>query len=195
MPGGPVPWLLAVRAEEEMRTPPTPFILSLGSNLGDRRAHLQQGLRFLAQRVTIEAVSRLVESAACGPVTVQPEFLNLVVRGSSSTDAPGLLRVARGAEAAAGRTRVVPGGPRTLDVDLIFFGDLRMESASLRLPHPRWAERPFVHRLLPEVAGDLVDPETGILLRELPGVDPLDDEVKLVSPLRSGKPSQGSDYQ
>lgn len=161
----------------------TTFILALGSNLGDRRAHLVIGLEFLARHLTIEAMSKVVDSPAWGPVHLQPDFLNLVLRGSTDRDALGLLGVAQEAEAAAGRVRVVRQGPRTLDVDLIFFGTLRIQSERLRLPHPHWAERPFVCRLIPEVAGDMVDPDSGCSLRELSWDDPLPGGMRVVAPL------------
>jgi 2-amino-4-hydroxy-6-hydroxymethyldihydropteridine diphosphokinase len=133
----------------------------------------------------------VLETAPWGPVTSQPDFLNLVARGSSGGQASDLLRLAHEAEAAACRARTVRGGPRTLDVDLIFFGDLQIHSPSLQLPHPHWEERPFVHQLIPEVAGDMVDPETGRLLRELAGVDPLAKNMRLVAPVPWMKASQG----
>ncbi len=163
----------------------TPFVLALGSNLGDRRAYLAGGLEFLGQYVAIEAVSRVVESPAWGPVQPQPKFLNVVVRGSTKGDAFDLLRLAHRAEAKAGRIRSVPQGPRTLDVDLIFFGSLQIRSPELRLPHPKWAERPFVSRLIPEVAGDMFDPESGSPLKDLSWQDALPDGMRVVSPLSS----------
>ena len=162
------------------------FILALGSNLGDRRAHLAEGLEFLARAITVDSVSRLVESTAWGPLASQPDFLNLVMRGRTDTDVHGLLRLAQDAETNAGRVRTVPKGPRTLDVDLIFYGALRVRSPVLSLPHPHWAERPFVSRLIPEVAGAMVDPDTGRELRELSWEEPLPDGLRFVSPpLRS----------
>jgi len=189
-----VPRFLALKVEGELGGAFRPFILSLGSNLGDRSAHLRRGLEFLASRVRIDAVSRVVETAPWGDVTSQPDFLNLVARGSSGGQASDLLRLAHEAEAAAGRARTVPGGPRSLDVDLIFFGDLQIHSPSLQLPHPHWAKRPFVHRLIPEVAGDMVDPETGKALRELPGLDPLAQDMRLVAPVPWMNASQGSPF-
>ena len=165
--------------------PSTPFILSLGSNMGDRRRHLSSGLEFLARHVSIEAVSRVVDSAAWGQVPPQPDFLNLVFRGSTRRDAEGLLDVAQQAEAASGRVRTVRRGPRTLDVDLIFFGAEQIESPRLRIPHPHWSERPFVCRLIPEVAGNMVDPRSGDPLRELSWNEPFPPEMRVVRSLVS----------
>jgi 2-amino-4-hydroxy-6-hydroxymethyldihydropteridine diphosphokinase len=137
------------------------FILALGSNLGDRRANLQLGLRELAGEVTIDAVSRIIESEPWGPVGDQGPYLNLVLRGHGARSPRELLAIAQAAETAAGRVRGVRYGPRTLDVDIIFMGDLVMDSPQLTIPHPEWAKRAFVRDLLPEVAGDMVDPRSG----------------------------------
>ena len=158
----------------------TPFILSLGSNMGDRLAHLERGIRALARAVSIEAVSSVVESPVWAPAPPQPDFLNLVLRGRTDRDARGLLELARSAERSAGRVRSVRRGPRTLDVDIIFFGSEMIDSPELTVPHPRWSERPFVFHLVPEVAGEMVEPGTGKRLRDLlptgpipPGIAPV----------------------
>lgn len=158
----------------------TPFILALGSNVGDRVAHLRGGLDLLRRHVTIEAVSRVIESAPLGPVP-QGDFLNLVLRGSTHLTATDLLRVAQEAEAEEGRVREVKWGPRTLDVDLIFFGDLQVRSQQLEIPHPDWAERPFVYELIPEVAGSMVDPRSGRPLAALETSDPLPEGMRVIS--------------
>ncbi len=158
----------------------TPFILSLGSNMGDRLAHLEGGIRHLARAVSVEAVSIVVESPVWPPAPPQPDFLNLVLRGRTDRDARGLLELARSAERSAGRVRSVRRGPRTLDVDIIFFGSEVIDSPELRVPHPRWSERPFVFHLVPEVAGEMREPGTGERLRDLlptgpipPGITPV----------------------
>ncbi len=164
--------------------PMTPFILSLGSNLGDRRAHLENGLDFLSRYVRVDAVSRVVESPAWGPGSPQPDFLNLALRGSTARDAFTLLGLAHAAESAERRIRTEPKGPRTLDVDLIFFGMLQIRSARLWLPHRHWADRPFVCRLIPEIAGDMIDPETGASLRDLSWDEPPPEDMRVVAPIR-----------
>jgi 2-amino-4-hydroxy-6-hydroxymethyldihydropteridine diphosphokinase len=146
-----------------------PFVLALGSNLGDRRENLARGLRFLGERLQIEAVSRTMESPPWGPVP-QGAFLNLALRGTGADNPFALLDIAQAAEEDAGRRRDVRYGPRTLDVDLIFFGDLMLDHPDLTLPHPRWEERPFVRNLLPEIGGEMVNPVTGRRLVDVPGV-------------------------
>jgi len=159
--------------------PGAPFILSLGSNLGDRSAHLGRGIDFLKSHVEVEALSQVVESVPWGPVA-QPEFLNLVLRGRTEGSPAALLHMAQEAEANEGRDRGGPRwGPRTLDVDLVFFGEMRLRSVRLVIPHPRWKERGFVRWLIPEVAGEMVDPASGRRLADLEagpcpeGVQPL----------------------
>jgi 2-amino-4-hydroxy-6-hydroxymethyldihydropteridine diphosphokinase len=146
-----------------------PFLLSLGSNLGDRSEHLRNGIDFLKEHMDVERVSQVVESAPWGPVP-QPDFLNVVVRGRTERSPAWLLRMAQASEANEGRDRGGPRwGPRTLDVDLIFIGEMRLRSVRLVLPHPHWKERGFVRWLISEVAGEMVDPASGRSLSEFGG--------------------------
>lgn len=162
-------------------------ILSLGSNLGDRRGHLTLAIQRLAGTpvLAVESISRVVESEPWGPVA-QGRFLNVVLGCRSATGAMELLRLVQGIETDGGRERVVRYGPRTLDIDIIFFGDLVLESSALTLPHPFWRERPFVHDLLGDLPPGtmrefLIHPGVAEALRaerqlspELTVVDPLD---------------------
>lgn len=127
-------------------------VLSIGSNLGDRRAHLQRAVD--AMRPWLRAVSPVYETAPWGPVE-QDDFLNAVLLVADDDAAPRdwLIR-AQAAEQAAGRTRKVRWGPRTLDVDVIAVDDVRSDDPELTLPHPRAAQRAFV--LVPWLA---VDPD------------------------------------
>ncbi|MEX2530217.1 MAG: 2-amino-4-hydroxy-6-hydroxymethyldihydropteridine diphosphokinase [Gemmatimonadota bacterium] len=157
-------------------------ILALGSNLGDRRAHMERGLDFLSREVRIVAVSRLVESAPYGPVR-QPDFLNLVARGETSLAPLELLDVTERAEAHCGRERTIPMGPRTLDVDIVFHGAARMAHPRLTLPHPRWQDRPFVSDLAADVGEGLVDPVSGRVLRPPGPLGSLHADLREVPPL------------
>lgn len=125
-------------------------VLSLGANLGDRLAALQGAVDSV--RPWLVAVSPVYETAPWGPVP-QGAYLNAVV----IVDDPGAtarewLTRARAAEQAAGRTREVRWGARTLDVDVIVVDDLVSDDPELTLPHPRAAERAFV--LIPWLAAD-----------------------------------------
>ena len=97
----------------------------------------------------------------------QPRYLNGVVIGETSLSARELLQRLLAIEHEAGRTRVGVMAPRTLDLDLILFGDARIEEPGLTVPHPRFRERLFVLEPLAEVAPDWIDPATGSRMNEL----------------------------
>lgn len=145
---------------------PVAVILALGSNLGDRRAHLLRGLAALARDLMIRATSRVVESDPWGPVE-QGDFLNLVVRAETTLPPLHLLELLQRVERAEGRKPSVPMGPRTLDVDLVFYGREIILRPELQVPHPHWRKRPFVAELLVDVVGDMVDPHSGRPIREM----------------------------
>ena len=157
-------------------------VLSIGSNLGDRLAHLQGAVDSL--RPWVRAVSPVYETAPWGPIE-QDDYLNAVVIVDDPDAAPGdWLARAHAAEQGAGRTRDVRWGPRTLDVDVVSVDDVVSDDPQLTLPHPRAAERAFV--LVPWLA---VDPDAALagrpvreLLPGLAGVaggsDLADDDVR-----------------
>jgi len=117
-------------------------VLSIGSNLGDRLAHLQSVLDGLGQAVV--TASPVYQTAPWGGVE-QDDYLNAVVVVSDpAADAPDWLQRARALEAAAGRTREVRWGPRTLDVDIVDVDGIVSTGPELTLPHPRAHERAFV---------------------------------------------------
>lgn len=161
-----------------------PVILALGSNVGDRRAHLSRGLELLGRHLQVRSVSRVVESEPWGPVR-QRKFLNLVLRAETTRSPEELLDLLQRIERKAGRRREVHMGPRTLDVDIIFYGQERIRAARLQVPHPHWRDRPFVADLLIDVVGDMVDPVSGRSLRELVPRGPLSPELRVVEDLES----------
>ena len=117
-------------------------VLSIGSNLGDRRAAVQGAVD--AFRPWLLAVSPVYETAPWGPVP-QDDFLNAVLVAADAQAAPAdWLERAQAAERAGGRTRDVRWGPRTLDVDVIAVDDVVSADPTLTLPHPHAAERAFV---------------------------------------------------
>ncbi len=137
--------------------------LGLGSNLGDRMSYLATGLRLLGEVLRIVDVSPVVESEAEGvpPAENHPDFLNAVVRGRTRLAPIELLEACHGMEERAGRVRHRSGAPRTLDIDLLFYGQRVMRTNVLEVPHPRWKERGFVLRPLLELAPEWRDPESG----------------------------------
>jgi len=99
--------------------------------------------------------------------SAQPRYLNGVVVGETELSARELLDRLLAIEAAAGRTRPGPMAPRTLDLDLILFGDKKIEEPGLLVPHPRFRERLFVLEPLAEVAPEWIDPATGSRITDL----------------------------
>lgn len=139
--------------------PLVPAVVALGANLGDRRATLERARQALAERVLTAglAVSDLVETDPVGGPE-QPDFLNAVAVGLTRLSPTALLRTLHEIEAESGRVREIRWGPRTLDLDLIQYGDpatgtdVLSSSERLTLPHPRAHERGFV--LVPWLQAD-----------------------------------------
>lgn len=131
--------------------------LGLGSNLGDRLAHLQGAVCGLGRRAgTVVAVSPVYETVPVGGPQ-QPDYLNAVVVLETELDARGLLGIAQDLEREAGRDRGGERwGPRPLDVDVLLVGDERHSEPDLVVPHPRMHQRAFVLAPLADVAPDVV---------------------------------------
>ena len=135
--------------------------IALGANLGDRHAALQQALQALRAMAGSGALrsSRFYRSA---PVDAGgPDYLNAVAQLTTPLTAPDLLRALQALENAAGRQRPYRNAPRTLDLDLLLYGDARIDSAQLSVPHPRMWERAFVLVPLAELAPQCV-PEAAL---------------------------------
>jgi 2-amino-4-hydroxy-6-hydroxymethyldihydropteridine diphosphokinase len=138
-----------------MRAPVTAFV-GLGANLGDPLRALQEALAGLGRLPSTRLVrsSRVYRSA---PVDAGgPDFMNAVAELETGLGAPELLSQLQRLEQAAGRQRPYRNAPRTLDLDLLLYGDARIESAALTVPHPRMRERAFVLLPLRELAPHLV---------------------------------------
>ena len=131
----------------------------LGSNLGDRAAHLQFAVDGLAaQAGQVMAISPVYETEPVGGPP-QPDFLNAVVAIETELSPRELLRLAKSLEEAAGREPPAPGqrwGPRPLDIDVLMVGDERVDEPDLVVPHPRIHQRTFVLAPLADVAPELV---------------------------------------
>ena len=128
-------------------------IVALGTNLGDRVAYLKLAVEELGN--SLIGQSQVFETAPVGGPENQGAYLNMVVAIETSLDPFAMLRRCQRIESLALRQRVVHWGPRTLDVDLLFFGDITIASPELTIPHPRYAERRFVLTPLAEVAPEL----------------------------------------
>lgn len=142
-------------------------LLSLGSNLGDRESNIDFCLRLLKAhpRVRVELVSEPFYNPPVGPP--QPDYLNATVLLETDLNPHELLEYCSHIERVAGRVRGMQWGPRTLDVDLVLYDDVVVQSEELALPHPRFREREFVLRPAAAIAPEMVDPVTGKTIAQL----------------------------
>ncbi len=140
--------------------------LGIGSNLGDRQANIEKALKLLGERLQIELVSSIYETEPVGYVE-QPVFLNAVCRGQTELGPLQLLSLVKGIEASLGRVSSFPNAPRTIDLDIIFYGNMIMQTPELTIPHPRLEERAFVLIPLLEIAPDLSHPVSGESIKDL----------------------------
>ncbi len=140
--------------------------LGLGSNLGDRNRMLQSALDELsAADLQIARVSPVYETEPRDNRD-QPWFLNLVAEASTTLFPMQLLARISKIERKLGRKRLIPKGPRTIDIDIIFYGRAIIKTSTLEIPHPRYAERRFVLQPMADLAPDLRDPITHKTVRE-----------------------------
>ncbi len=138
-------------------TPESIVYLALGSNLGDRRAHIAVAVARLAPDVVVERVSSLYETEPAY-VLDQPRFLNAALRGRTALEPSALLALLKRIERELGRVASVRFGPRVIDMDILVYGHRSIATEALTIPHPRMAERPFVLVPLAEIAPDLTPP-------------------------------------
>ena len=140
--------------------------IALGSNVGDRRATLNSALEALRPWVRNLRASSFHDTPYVG-TDVQPSVLNGVVIGVTALEPQTLLERLLAIEQDFGRTRPYGGAPRTLDLDLILYGNSVIDEPGLVVPHPRFRERRFVLEPLAEIAPDRVDPVSGRTMAEL----------------------------
>lgn len=145
----------------------TPTAIALGSNLGESLAILQDALKLLSQTpaITLQHCSSWYQTAPVGPP--QPDFINGCALLQVQLTPPELLEILLEIEAKFGRIRKERNGPRTLDLDLLLFDDLILDSPRLQIPHPRMLERAFVLVPLAEIAPNWVEPVSGIAIAQL----------------------------
>lgn len=141
-------------------------LLGLGANVGEPLHQLARAVEAIAKAMRIEAVSSVYRSEPVG-FAEQPDFYNVVVRGTTGLTPRELLRAAQAVEDALGRRRTFANAPRTIDVDLLAYGDTVMRTEALTLPHPRLHLRGFVLHPLTEVAPQWVHPVLRRTAREL----------------------------
>ena len=134
--------------------------LSLGSNVGDRLDNIQRACRMLCDvGIALRRTSSIYETEPVDK-TDQPWFLNSVVEVATTVTPISLLHRLEAIEAKLGRERVVPNGPRTIDIDILLYGEVVASTDELTLPHPRMMQRRFVLEPLREIASTLTIPGT-----------------------------------
>lgn len=156
--------------------------IGLGSNLGESAGTLEQALQQLAAHpdITLLRQSGFYRSKPHGPQD-QPDYVNAVAAIRTQLSAHDLLQALFSVEQAHGRERLIRWGARTLDLDLLLYGDALIDTPELTVPHPRLGERSFVIWPLAELAPDLILPD-GRVLAELQQALPGDDLWLIAKP-------------
>lgn len=144
----------------------TTVYLALGSNVGDSRAQIEEAIKLLSRSVSDIARAPIYRSKAVG-YTDQPDFLNTALRGRTDLEPQELLAFVKSIEQEIGRVRRFRFGPREIDIDLIFYGDLVSTTDDLTIPHLAFRERDFVLRPLADLDPNLKDPVSGRTVGEL----------------------------
>ena len=141
--------------------------VALGSNLGDRRAWIDQATALLSRLLDDLQVAPVRETTPVGVDTPQSDYLNTVVVGTTRLAPRALLDALLDIERVLGRARPHRNAPRTIDLDLVLYGDTIIDEPGLQVPHPRFRERLFVLDPLADLAPDWRDPVTGLTIRHL----------------------------
>ncbi|MCW5314871.1 2-amino-4-hydroxy-6-hydroxymethyldihydropteridine diphosphokinase [Nostoc sp. KVJ3] len=148
-------------------TKPRRSAVALGGNIGDSQTILETAIKTLAQTpgILLEAKSSWYQTKAVGPE--QPDYLNGCVTLQVEMLPQQLLEILLGIEQQFGRVRQERWGPRTLDLDLLLYDDLIVNTPNLQIPHPRMRDRAFVLVPLAEIAPDWIEPVSGCVIKEL----------------------------
>lgn len=140
--------------------------LALGSNVGNRAAHLKAAIAALPPQMEVKAKSQIYETPPWGYAN-QEKFLNQVIMVKTYLSPEMLIKHLKRLEVALGREATFQNGPRVIDIDILFYDDLVYESPTLVIPHPRLHERGFVLMPLMDIAPDLVHPVKQQNIRQL----------------------------
>ena len=146
---------------------PSMVYLSLGSNVGDRQSNLGEAIRRLGEIGTVKTASALYETEPVEVRTSQPWFLNCAVGIETELSPVDFLNRMLAVEQAMGRMRKEPKGPRTIDIDIVLFGDAVLDTPDLTVPHPAMQYRRFVLEPLVEIASEAKHPVLKRTVREL----------------------------
>jgi 2-amino-4-hydroxy-6-hydroxymethyldihydropteridine diphosphokinase len=140
--------------------------LALGTNLGDRPGNLREAIAALPPAVTVLEQSFVYETPPWGVID-QPSFLNMVIKGVTLLQPRDLLKNLKGLETRLGRIPSIHYGPRKIDIDILFYDNLILETPELTLPHPHLHERAFVLVPLADLAPEQIHPVYGKTIRQL----------------------------
>jgi len=152
--------------------------IALGTNLGERLTNLHAAIAALAPEITVLTESHVYETPPWG-YEDQPAFLNMAVKAETDLEPEALLKYMKQIEAELGREKSVRWGPRLIDLDILFYDDLVIDTPPLVIPHPRLHERAFVLVPLADVAPEVVHPVSGefvwelLLKADMSGIEPL----------------------
>lgn len=141
--------------------------LSLGSNMGNREANLRAALARLKKLGQVSAVSSFYETEPVEVLNEQPWFLNCTAEMQTELTPEAFLASMLAVEQTMGRERTEPKGPRTIDIDILFFGDAVLDTPALTIPHPAMQHRRFVLGPLAEIAPEVKHPVLRQTVREL----------------------------
>jgi 2-amino-4-hydroxy-6-hydroxymethyldihydropteridine diphosphokinase len=141
--------------------------IGLGSNIGDRAGHLSEARRHLEEAELLVVRASSIYETAPRDFVKQPWFLNQVIETRTECLPRQLMARLLRIERAMGRRRVVPKGPRIIDLDILLYEDATIRVADLEIPHPRMGERRFVLEPLAELAADLRPPGSRLTIREM----------------------------
>lgn len=143
--------------------------LGIGSNLGDRIANIETSIEYLRfiPRISVKKISPLYETPASGGPKNQPRFLNAAVKIQTTLTPLDLLVKLKNIESKLKRKNAVHWGPRTIDLDILFYDDLVFSSSNLSIPHPLLHKRVFVLRPLVDIAPGLMHPQYKRSIKDL----------------------------
>jgi 2-amino-4-hydroxy-6-hydroxymethyldihydropteridine diphosphokinase len=155
-----------MRYFNQLVTMAEPVFLSLGSNVGDRSANLRAAIERLGDHGAVRAVSGFYETEPVG-LHDQPWFLNCVLTLETDDAPEALLKKVLAIEQEMGRLRTRDKGPRSIDIDILLFGDRVVDGRELKIPHPAMHQRRFVLEPLAEIAPEALHPQLRKTAREL----------------------------